>query len=311
MTLNISIYAKRIASVALLTALTVIFYSCSDDDKLNDAPITPEPPANSDQIQPDIQQLMEQYWGDGYDSNTLSWGEVEVYDNVDGSQKKIVHVYKMTRSERYPLSNYFSSHASGYCQEYESIYGSSLQKERQKSFMVYIKECITETSDLQVRLVHIPTNTEITMYDFSQMEAKGIIACQGFKVNSQNNTVDIFSWDEELTDMGVQDFPAWEGQKDIKLQAGTNGQGTTMASIIGALPGKLRYHRIPVVYDNESEPDEIILLYYHSSNRNCHSYYHPDYYTLLEDAEFAYDINTNGLDWRSMLPEREDDPWRK
>ena len=226
-----------------------------------------------------------------YFNNFTKWGEIEIFNQPDGSQQKICHIYEIT-----PWVSW--TNTSNYCKWMESNYGNH-GVSRLNDFTIY-------QEDEKVVLTHEPSGKEVIMYDFTQMTEGGTMTCNGFKVNSVDNSVETFTWKEPEREIltysdGIIE-PVENVNTEVVRMAFYNDYGTLIMKAAGPMPGRLKPHRVPVIYDDEPQPDEIILLY-------LDRYFHPQYYELLKGAEFVYEDQID-VDWKSWkLPVRETDPW--
>lgn len=79
-----------------------------------------------------------------------------------------------------------------------------------------------------------------------------------------------------------------------------NEDGEERMMYFGPLSGK--YGPIPIIYENEDQPDERIILSVDAHNNGKEiEYFEPNYKELVTGMKYIY----NGFDWRIMIMSRE------
>lgn len=257
---NIEVLLRNITLVFTLFLLAGLLKSCSDKDDIIEEE---EPPPST---------LPSKYDGSGYkwgDDNQIL--ELAIYKDPSGNERKVVNLYQLNAHDVYYTEDDMEF---GYLTaKYHELWRND---EFLGDFIVVPNKYGLEKYKL--KLVHLPSMREITIYDFSNWTEGTEVCSEYFRIDSDRN-VEVMAHKEVVRDpFEYKLVGIWGNTWDPFLAFHTD-DGGLMVRPYGRISGKRSI--MPIEFVDEDPADEYILLAFHS-------YIHRDFDELTKDAEYAY-----------------------
>lgn len=258
---NIEVLLRYIALVFTIFLLAGMLESCSDKYDI----IEEEEPPSS---------LTSKYDGSDYG---LTWGsgghilELAIYKDPLGNERKVVNLYVLTSHDIY-----YTEEGIDYGLRAVKYHELWKNDEFLGDFIVVPNGYGIEKYN--VKLVHLPSMREITIYDFSNWTEGAEVCSEYFRIDSDRN-VEVMAHKEVVRDPFEYNLVGLWGDIWGPCMAYHTEDGGLMVRPYGRISGKRSI--MPIEFADEEPADEYMLL-------SFRIYRHRDFYELTKDAEFAF-----------------------
>lgn len=260
---NVEVLLRNITLVFTIFLLAGMLESCSDKDDIIEEEASPSSPKSENSV-----EHFYSAWrrGPGIE-------EISIYRDKDGNDRKVVNWY--------------------FIGDYNYYYGYSTPKDETEYIEIYrngelLKDFVflsngfssnsAEEERFKIKLVHLPSRQEVLVYDFADW-TEGKEVSSGYFLIYGDNSVELVEHEDVINELFE-----WKIEFGISSFGSTKAFYTTDGGMLVRPLGRVSGKRsiMPLVFVDEEQPDEYILLSFSSCFLN------KDWEELRKDAEFAF-----------------------